>query len=232
MKQINCLIIDDEPIARQGIADYCKEIPFLHVIALCKNVLQANHYLDSNPIDLVFLDINMPIITGIDWLKGLKDSPSVIMTTAYEEYALESFRYNVLDYLVKPISFERFLQSIQKVSSYHSDKTENNVLFLKSEKQLKRVCIDDILFAEAMQNYVKVVTLKETIITHMSLKNFKEQIPEKYFIQTHKSFIVSKYKVDKIVGNEISIGDYKISISTRLKKEVLKSFENSKTDEM
>ena len=223
MKQLNCLIIDDEPIAREGIADYCKEISFLNVVALCKNVLQANHYLESNQIDLIFLDINMPIVSGIDWLKGLKNSPSIIMTTAYEEYALESFTYKVLDYLVKPISFERFLQAVNKVNNYYNHNTENEVLFLKSDKQLKKIKIDDILFVEAMQNYIKIVTIEESITTHMALKAIKDILPDD-FIQTHKSYLVSKYKVDEIKGNQIVIKNFKIPISVRLKKEVLSSF--------
>lgn len=224
MKQLNCLIIDDEPIARGGINDYCEEISFLNVVALCKNVLQANHYLESNEIDLIFLDINMPILSGIDWLKGLKRSPSIIMTTAYKEYALQSFGYNVLDYLVKPISFKRFLQAINKVNSYYEHKDEKNILFLKSERQLKKIAIEDILFVEAMQNYIKVTTSKETIITHISLKSFKNQLPEDNFIQTHKSYIISKFKVDKIEGNKIIIGCHEIPISVRLKSKVLNSF--------
>ncbi|PKG43778.1 LytR/AlgR family response regulator transcription factor [Psychroflexus sp. MES1-P1E] len=224
MNQINCLIIDDEPIAREGIADYCKEISFLNVIALCKNVVQANYYLEQNQIDLIFLDINMPILSGMDWLKNLKNSPSVIMTTAYEEYALESFTYNVLDYLVKPISIERFLLAVNKVNSYYSYKTKTKVLFLKSKKQLKKVNLNDILFVEGMQNYIKIVTPEEAIITHMSLKSFKDQLPEDSFIQTHKSYIVAKHKVDKIKENQIIIADYEIPISIRLKKTVLNSF--------
>jgi DNA-binding LytR/AlgR family response regulator len=224
MKELNCLIIDDEPIAREGILDYCNEISSLNVVALCKNVLQANHYLENNQIDLIFLDINMPITTGIDWLKYLKNSPSIIMTTAYEEYALESFKYNVLDYLVKPISFERFLQAVNKVNNYFGKETENKALFLKSEKQLKKIRMIDILFVEAMQNYIKVVTVEEIIVTHISLKSFKDQLPEDNFIQTHKSYIVSKYKVDKIIENQIIIGDYEIPISVRLRKAVLNSF--------
>ena len=224
MKRLNCLIIDDEPIAREGIRDYCNEISFINVVALCKNVLQANHYLKSNEIDLIFLDINMPILSGLDWLKDLKKSPTIIMTTAYKEYALESFTYNVLDYLVKPISFNRFLQAVNKVNSYYVYKDEKNILFVKNEKQLKKINIEDILFIEAMQNYIKIITLKETIITHISLKNFKEQLPEDSFIQTHKSYIVSKYRVDKIIENQIIISNYKIPISVRLKKEVLANF--------
>ena len=224
MKLLNCLIIDDEPIAREGIKEYCNEISFLNVVALCKNVLQANHYLENNEIDLIFLDINMPILSGIDWLKELKNSPSIIMTTAYKEYALQSFTYNVLDYLVKPISFKRFLQAVNKVNSYYGSYDEKSMLFLKSERQVKKIDIKDILFVEAMQNYIKIVTPKETIITHVSLRSFKDQLPEDNFIQTHKSYIVSKYKVDKIVENQINIGDYEIPISVRLKSKVLNSF--------
>ncbi len=224
MNQLNCLIIDDEPIARKGLSDYCEEISFLNVVALCKNVLQANHYLEKNQIDLIFLDINMPIQSGIDWLKDLKNSPSIIMTTAYESYALESFSYNVLDYLVKPISFERFFKAANKVNNYHHHKAKNEVLFLKSEKQLKKINVNDILFAEAMQNYIKVVTTIEVIITHISLKKFKEQLPDDNFIQTHKSYIVSKHKVDKIIDNQIVIKDHKIPISVRLKRKVLDNF--------
>lgn len=224
MKQLNCLIIDDEPIAREGINDYCKEISFLNVVALCKNVLQANHHLESNEIDLIFLDINMPILSGVDWLKDLKKSPSIIMTTAYKEYALQSFGYNVLDYLVKPISFKRFLQAVNKVNSYYKHRDEKNILFIKSERQLKKIAQDDILFVEAMQNYIKVVTSKETIVTKISLKSFKKQLLEDNFIQTHKSYIIAKYKVYKIVENHIIIGDYEIPISVRLRKEVYEKF--------
>lgn len=224
MKQLNCLIIDDEPIAREGIADYCIKVSTLNVIALCKNVLQANHYLEENQIDLIFLDINMPIISGMDWLKDLKNSPSIIMTTAYEEYALESFTFNVLDYLVKPISFKRFLQAVNKVNNYHANSPEVEILFIKSDKELKKIHINNILFIEAMQNYIKVVTIEETIIAHMSLKGFKDQLPEDRFIQTHKSYIVSKFKVDKIKEHQIIIGDYEIPISIRLRKTFLDSF--------
>lgn len=224
MKRLNCLIVDDEPIAREGINSYCKEVSFLNVVALCKNVLQANHYLESNEIDLIFLDINMPIKSGVDWLKDLKKSPSIIMTTAYKEYALQCFGYNVLDYLVKPISFKRFLQAVNKVNSYYTYTNEKNILFLKSEGQLKKVDAMDILFVEAMQNYIKVVTTKGILITHMPLKSFKDQLPENNFVQTHKSYIVSKFKVDKIVENDVIIGEYKIPISVRLKKGVLASF--------
>lgn len=224
MKKLNCLIVDDEPIARQGIADYCAKVSFLEVIATCKNALQANQYVKTHQVDLIFLDINMPLKSGIDWLKELKNSPSVIMTTAYEEYALESYTYNVLDYLVKPISFQRFEKAVNKVNGYFLEEDEKKVVFLKSEKQLNKINLSDILFVEAMQNYVKVVTVSKTIIAHMSLKSIIELLPENDFIQTHKSYVVSKYKVDKIIENQIIINDYVIPISVRLKSKIMKIF--------
>lgn len=224
MKKLNCLIIDDEPIAREGIENYCNKVPFLKVIATCKNVMQANHYLKIHQIDLIFLDINMPLQSGLEWLKELKNSPSIIMTTAYAEYALESYTYNVLDYLVKPISFQRFQKAVKKVSTYFLDEKEANVVFLKSEKQLNKVKLSDVLFIEAMQNYVKVVTDHKTIIAHMSLKSIIEILPEKDFIQTHKSYVISKYRVDNIIDNQIIINNYVIPISVRLKSKILKMF--------
>jgi len=224
MNKIKCLIVDDESTAREILQMHFQQIPEVEIVGVCKNGKDTLEALNNNLVDLIFLDINMPILSGIDWLKNLKNAPSVIMTTAYEKYALESFQYNVLDYLVKPISLKRFLQAIAKVDHYHNHKTKDDVLFLKSEKQLKKILVNDILFAEAMQNYIKVVTLQETIIIHMSLKSFKDQLPEEIFIQTHKSFIIAKYKVDDIIDHQIRIGDYTIPISVRLRKSVLKNF--------
>lgn len=223
MKQLNCLIIDDEPIAREAIAGYCKDFLFLNVVGQCKNVLQANEYLQKQPVDLIFLDINMPVLSGIDWLKTLKASPSIIMTTAYTEYALESFSYQVIDYLVKPISHERFSLAANKVIRHFGNENSKESLFIKSGKQLEKVRINDVLYVKSMQNYIQIFTTNRSIIAHMSLKVIKEMLPD-FFIQTHKSYLVSKFKIDKIIGNQITIQSHQIPISVRLKKEVLSSF--------
>jgi DNA-binding LytR/AlgR family response regulator len=224
MKQLNCLIIDDEPLARQGLQDYCNDISFINIVALCKDALQANDYLQHHEIDLVFLDINMPVLSGLDWLKTLKKSPLVIMTTAYVEHALESYSYEVVDYLVKPISFGRFLQAVNKVHRLTNTLEKEKMFFVKSDQSLKKVLVNDILFLEAMQNYVKIITRDETIITHSTLKDLKENLSNSNFIQTHKSFIVSKMEVNQVIGNQVIIADYKIPISVRLKKEVMEKF--------
>lgn len=227
MKILNCIIIDDEPLARKGLQAYCNDISFLNVVGVCKNALQANEILHEQTVDLLFLDINMPIISGLDWLKNLTASPLVVMTTAYPQYALESFSYEVIDYLVKPISFERFLQAVNKAYRLTKTTEDEEVFFVKSDKSLKKIKIDEILFVEAMQNYVKIVTTAETIITHTTLKQLRDELPNQFFIQTHKSYLVSKAQVSEITGNQILIGAHKIPISVRLKKEVLQQILNS-----
>lgn len=222
MRQLNCLIIDDEPIAREAIAGYCKDFSFLNVIAQCKNVLEANEFMQKDPVDLIFLDINMPVLSGMDWLKTLKASPSIIMTTAYTEYALESFSYQVIDYLVKPISHERFLLAANKVIRHFGNENSKESLFIKSGKQLEKIRIKDVLYVKSLQNYIQIFTTDQSVITHMSLKVIKEMLPD-FFIQTHKSYVVSKFKIDKVIGNQITIQSHQIPISVRLKKEVLSS---------
>ena len=222
MKKLDCLIIDDEPLARKGLSSYCEEISFLQVVGLCKNAIQANDILNQKQIDLIFLDINMPLITGMDWLKTLNVSPLVIMTTAYPEYALESFEYEVIDYLVKPISFERFLQGVNKAFRLSDTSDQERVFFVKSDKALKRIEEADILYIEAMQNYVKIVLKEESILTHSTLKQIKSNLSNELFIQTHKSFIVSNAAIDEIDGNMIHAGAHKIPISVRMRKEVMK----------
>ncbi|WP_299619097.1 LytTR family DNA-binding domain-containing protein [uncultured Tenacibaculum sp.] len=221
MRKINCLIVDDEPIARQGIKEYCDQIPVLNVIALCKNAIIANEHLQSHEIDLVFLDINMPLITGLEWLKTLQKSPLVVITSAYSEHALESFDFDVIDYLVKPIPFDRFLKAVNKAERLLNSKDTVENLFIKTSNSIKKITVEDILFLESMQNYVKIITKEEVIVSHSTLKQMLEQLPEDLFIQTHKSYVVSKNKVNEIVGNQILIYQYKIPISVRLKKEVV-----------
>lgn len=227
MKILNCLIIDDEPLARKGLLAYCDDISFLNVVGVCKNALQANDVIHQQTVDLIFLDINMPVLTGLDWLKSLTSSPLVVMTTAYPQYALESFSYEVIDYLVKPIPFERFLQAVNKAYRLTKTTEDEHVFFVKSDKSLKKIKLDEVLFLEAMQNYVKIVTTSETIITHTTLKQLRENLSDQLFVQTHKSYLVSKAHVSEIIGNLILIGEYKIPISVRMKKDVLQKILNS-----
>ena len=227
--KLSCIVVDDEPLAREGIAKYIEEIDFLELKAVCKNALQANTVIQNNDIDLMFLDIEMPQLNGLDFLKSIQNSPLVILTTAYPQYALESFQYDVIDYLVKPISFERFLQSVNKVIRLVGKKTdkeqlpEEDFIFIKSEKQLIKLTVSDILYVEGMQNYIFFHTATEKIMTLVPLKNLFEFLSEENFLQVHKSFVVAKSKIEAIVGNQILIGEHKIPISVRMRKEVMET---------
>ncbi|MFD2562291.1 LytR/AlgR family response regulator transcription factor [Aquimarina rubra] len=218
---LKCLIVDDEPLAREALSGYCNNLEFLEVIGICKNARQAQVLLQENHVDILFLDIQMPIITGIEWLKTQKMVPPTIMTTAYSEHALESYNFNVIDYLVKPISFERFKQAVDKTRNLINDKELTAYLFVKQDKEIKKIELNKILFVEAQQNYVKIITTEETILTHKTLKSMQSSLSEEDFIKTHKSFLVALHKIDKISGNEIFIKDYRLPLSTRLKKQVI-----------
>lgn len=230
--KLNCIIVDDEALARKGLAKYVADIDFLELRGICKNALEANNILNQEKIDLFFLDIEMPILNGIDFLKTLHKAPKVIFTTAYSEYAIDSFEFDVLDYLLKPISFERFLQSANKayrliantkVSTVIevSNTAEDDFIFIKTDKQLVKVMHKDILFVESMQNYVRVFTENDCYITLVPLKKVLEVLPKNQFIQVHKSYVIAKNKVEAIVGNQIIIKENQIPISRNLKEEVV-----------
>ena len=182
MKTLSCLIIDDEPLARAGIEQYVQQIDFLALKGVCKNAMQANTLLQQQDIDLLFLDIEMPVLSGIDFLKSTKNAPSVIFTTAYPKYALEGYQFDVIDYLLKPISFDRFLQACNKALRLVNISTGNTsaeapYIFVKTDKQLRKLVIADILYIEGMQNYILLHTAKEkiTAIQRLKIKNKKIQ---------------------------------------------------------
>ena len=227
--KISCLIIDDEPLAREGLENYVRQIEFLDLRAVCKNALKANSIIQKEKIDLIFLDIEMPQLSGLDFLKSLKQSPLVIFTTAYPQYALKGYEFEAIDYLIKPIAFERFLQAANKTlrligQQKKSNKTiheKKDFIFVKIENQLVKLYIADILYIEGMQNYIIFHTAKEKLITLVPLKNIFEMLSKKDFLQVHKSYVVARSKVEAIVGNQILIDTYKVPVSVRMKKKVL-----------
>lgn len=238
--KINCLIVDDEAIARKGLEKYIKEIDFLHPKGICKNAMEANTLINEEKIDLLFLDIEMPMISGLDFLKSLRVAPKVIFTTAYSEYALDSFQFEVIDYLVKPISFERFIQAANKayrifakennISTIKSipEQNEDEFIFVKTDKSLVKIFHRDILFIHAMQNYIQIFTKEDTHLTLVPLKKVFEMLPHKDFLQVHKSFIIAKSKVEAIVGNQVLIGDHRIPIARSFKEQVLNDLVGNK----
>lgn len=235
---IKCIITDDEPFARKGLQGYVEKIDFLELKGVCENVLELNTLLKQGPADLLFLDIEMPYITGIDFLKnasnvpGISIPPRVIFTTAYEKYALQGFELEVLDYLLKPISFERFLKAANKAFDYfHQQRSfpaEPDYIFVKAENKLEKIHFADILFVEALENYVAIYTREKKIITHLTLKMVLEKLPGGGFIQPHKSYLVAIGKINSIEGNILHVLQYQVPISKYQKEEVMEKIVNSK----
>lgn len=231
--KIRCIITDDEPMARKGLQGYIEKIDFLELIAVCENALELNTVLKQQPADLLFLDIEMPYMTGIDFMKNLSSPPKVIFTTAYDKYAMQGFELEVLDYLLKPISFERFLKAANK--AYDHFKANNMAagaeavdhLFVKADSKLEKIRFEEILFIEALENYIGIYTSNKKIITHSTLKALQEKLPAQRFIQPHKSYIVSIDKINSIEGNVLHIQQYQVPISKYLKDEVLEKIVNN-----
>ncbi len=236
---IHCVIIDDEPLAREGIADYVREVDFLSLVGTCENPLELMKLLERETVDLIFLDIQMPKMNGIDFLKVVSKPPMVIITTAFPSFALEGFQLNVLDYLVKPITFDRFFKSVHKARDYFSllrssassassASSGADYFFIKCGNKYEKINFTDILYVEGMQNYVTIYTTRGKYITLLYLKNLEENLDPSAFIRVHKSFIVSIRKIDGISGNEISIGEFRIPISRNYKEIVLSRVVSSK----
>jgi|SRR6185312_9257223 len=224
--KLKCIIIDDEPIARKLIEEFIGDIDFLEIIGQAENPVKAIPLLNNDNIDIIFLDINMPVINGINFLKSSKNLPGVIMTTAYAGHAVEAFDLDVIDYLVKPISFDRFLKACNKAREVYIARKRlpqkaDDHFFIKCDSQIEKVFYSDLLYAEAMLNYVILYTALRKMIVYITLKSLEEQLPEAHFIKVHKSFIVNRDKIKSIDGNLIDIGTAKITISQNLREKVL-----------
>ncbi|OQP56981.1 DNA-binding response regulator [Niastella vici] len=228
---IKCVITDDEPIARKGLQGYIDKIDFLELAGVCEDAIQLNSLLKQQPVDLLFLDIEMPYVTGIDFLKNTPQAPKVIFTTAYEQYAIRGYELDVLDYLLKPISFERFLKAANKAYDYFAGAagSQDNYLFIKTDNKLEKVNLHELLFVEAMENYVALYTADKKLITHSTLKALQEKLPGGLFIQPHKSYLVNMQCIQSIEGNILHIGGrYQIPISKYQKDEVMEKIVNNK----
>ena len=230
MTKISCVITDDEPVARKGLQGYVEKVDFLQLAGVCEDAIQLNSFLKQQPVQLIFLDIEMPYVTGIEFLKNSSNPPKVIFTTAYEQYAIKSYELDVLDYLLKPVSFDRFLKAANKAYDYFQPKdvSGNDHIFIKVNSKLEKVSFDDILFAEAMENYVAIYTRGQKHITNITLKGLQEKLPANAFIQTHKSYIINIQAVQSIEGNILHIDKYQVPISKYQKEEVMEKMVNSK----
>ncbi|TCI94195.1 LytR/AlgR family response regulator transcription factor [Tenacibaculum sp. M341] len=236
MKVLRCLVADDEPIARQIIEKYIQDIPYLELVFSCKNAFEVMEVLERESIDLLFLDINMPKFSGISLLKSLSKKPEVVITTAYSEYAIEGFELSVTDYLLKPFSFERFLQAVLKVKqkgekvkevvqikeSVVAEKSE--FIFVKSDKKIVKLNFNEINYVEAYGNYIKIYT-ENMILTSQTLSEFLEKLPD-HFLRIHKSYIINFEKLKMIDGNQIILeNDSKLPVGKSYRKLVLEKID-------
>jgi two-component system LytT family response regulator len=220
MTRYQCLIVEDEPLAQQLLETYLARYDQFAVAGICENVLQAYEILNRQKIDVIFLDINLPVIKGIEFMSSLKQPPAVIFTTAYSEYAAKSYELDAVDYLVKPFSFERFSKSINRllrIQPLDEVQPAKDSIFIKVEGKLKKIPFSDILYIEARKDYLMVKLDSSFCITRMTIKSMKHLLPENLFIQVHRSFIVNKTAVAAIDTKFISIGDAHIPIGEKFK---------------
>lgn len=224
---ISCIIVEDEPVSQDVLTHYIADIPRLNLVAVCNNAIEASEVLMNNKIQVMFLDINMPKLSGLDFLRTLQNPPFVIFTTAYSKYALEGFEVNAIDYLLKPFSFERFLKAVNKAAErLKVPENENHseaFILLKADKKIHKVNISDILYLESMGDYVKVFYKDSKLIVHDTLQSLQVKLPANTFIRVHKSYIISTVKFNHIDGNTIIIGRAEIPIGQKYKNDFLKS---------
>lgn len=221
------LIVDDEPIAQDILETYIARMPGLQLVGKCRNALEAFSAINKQPIDLLLLDINMPEVLGVDFVRSLKSPPLVIFTTAYSEYAIESYELNAVDYLLKPISFERFQKAIQKaMDAVHPsavpEKSADNTVFIKADNKLVRIDLNQLLYAESLRDYIQLYTTDGKMLIHCTMKSLEETLaPYSSFLRVQKSYIVNIASITEVDGNTIHIKEHSISIGNTYKEQVL-----------
>ena len=217
---INCLIIDDEPLAINVIKNHIKEIDNINVIDTFNSAIDALNFMKSNTVDLLFLDINMPLLDGLDFIKSLDKKPMIIITTAYSEYAIKTYELEVLDYLVKPISFPRFLKAVNRAFKELNSNLTSNLkvakrahIFIKvDKKKMQKIYLDEILIIESLRDYLKITTISNKYIIHSTLSSFTEKLPSNNFIRIHRSFTIAIDKIEAVQGNSVEIDGVKYVI--------------------
>lgn len=228
-----CIVVDDERLARKGIESHIEQIDRLELVASCGSTAEAHKVLINQDVQLMFLDIQMPKMTGLEFLRSLRKSPATIITTAYSEYALEGFELDVIDYLIKPVSFAKLKKAVNKgedflrASARPVSEKPDDYFFVKSNTKYEKIIIDEILCIEGMQNYVILKTTYGNFVAYLTMKNIEDFLPSEKFTRIHKSTIVANSRVEKIDGNQLKVGPYQLSLSRSYKGSAMKNiFEN------
>lgn len=230
---INYIIVDDEPFAREGMELNCEQVPFLHKLAEFDNAISATEYLSKNDVDLIFLDIEMPGLNGLDFIKSLKTRPNIILCTAYPQYALESYELDVIDYLVKPIKFERFYKAVVKVQEYIDlnekpkadiDDYQESFMYIKSERQYVKVFYDDVTYIKGMKDYVVIHTKDKKYMTSMNVKTIMSQLPQDRFARTSKSYIIQVKNILSVGTDTIYMDNLELPLGPSYKEDFVQKF--------
>lgn len=227
-----CLVVDDEPLARKGLEEFIAQTPFLEHVESFSSAIGALEFLKQNTIDILFLDIQMPDMTGIEFMNALSNPPQVLFTTAHREFALEGFELNVVDFLLKPFSYSRFLKGVQKTMSIseapRQEKANENHIFIKCDGMIVKVFINAITFIETAKDYVKIHTVDDTYLTLISLKQIEKELPKEKFIRVHRYYLVAYSHIDKLEGNRIYVAGNQINMSRALRDQVYQAIIGSK----
>ena len=228
MKKLRCMIVDDEPVARKLLQEFVDQVPFLDWQGNFENATKAGDFLKDNTTDLILLDIEMPKVSGLQFLQKLDTDSLVILTTAFPRYALEGYALDVIDYLLKPIAFNRFLKAVHKARDYYQLKQRTtpaeppSYLFIKSEKRIEKLELTKILYAESVGNYVRICTEDKTFLAYLTMKSLEAQLPLDTFIKVHQSYLVNYAKIDAIDGNELKVGSKTLPMSRNHRETLMK----------
>lgn len=228
---IKCIVVDDEPLARSLIEGHIAEVPFLQHLGSFKNAVLASDFLSKNRIDLIFLDIQMPMLTGIEFLRSIANPPKVIFTTAYREYAVESYELEIVDYLLKPITFTRFFKAVSKLKAAAAPAQETittaDHIFVQINKKHVKLVLEDILYAESLKDYLKIHLKNEVLVVKQRISAFAKSLPEDKFLQVHRSYLVALNKITAFTQQDLEIGQVEIPIGGIYKEFVLATLKNS-----
>src|SRR5688500_10510074 len=226
MKKLSCIIVDDEPVARKILHEFTEQMPFLELLEKFENAVKAEKFLESNKVDLIFLDIEMPKVSGLEMLKRINIESMVILTTAFPQYALDGYELDIIDYLLKPFALNRFLKAVQKAKDFYEMKTQSgntprpSYIFIKSEKRIEKVELSDILYAEVLGNYMTICTERKKTIAYLTMKSLESQLSPADFIKIHQSFLVNRSKIESVEGNELKVGTKSLPISRNYRDSV------------
>jgi DNA-binding LytR/AlgR family response regulator len=235
MLKYSCIVVEDEPLAAEVLADYIHQVPFLELKGVCADAIYALEMLQGNKIDLIFLDIHLPKLKGLEFLESLKNPPAVIITSAYNEYALQGFDMNVVDYLLKPVRFNRFLKAVNKLKQQHDGAAattqapapgERLYIFFNVGKKRVKIYLDEILYIESLREYVRITTYDKSILTKFQLSEIEELLAKNNFLRIHRSFIVAKDKIEAFTATDVEVNGKQIPIGRSYKELVIAVLEN------